>query len=93
NENSFIDIWTERDTCIKIYVKDTGVGIPQDEINKIFERFYRVDKTRARKTGGSGLGLSIAMEIIKRHNGEIDVKSKVGEGSLFIITLPYKYNS
>lgn len=91
NSNSFVDVWTESGAYAKLFIKDMGIGIPQDELNKIFERFYRVDKTRDRKTGGSGLGLSIAMEIIKRHKGEIQVKSSVGEGSLFIISIPYKY--
>lgn len=91
SNNSFVDVWSENDTYAKIFIKDTGIGIPQEEVNKIFERFYRVDKTRDRKTGGSGLGLSIAMEIIKRHKGEIQVKSAVGEGSLFIISIPYKF--
>jgi signal transduction histidine kinase len=81
------------DDFVRINVRDHGIGIPEDEIDKIFERFYRVDKTRARKTGGSGLGLSIVMEIIKQHKGNIEVKSKVGEGSLFIISLPYKFQS
>jgi two-component system, OmpR family, sensor kinase len=91
NSNSYVDVWTSKGNTAKIYIKDTGIGIPQEDIPKIFERFYRVDKTRDRKTGGSGLGLSITNEIIRRHKGEIQIKSKVGEGSLFIITLPYKF--
>ncbi|WP_166636504.1 ATP-binding protein [Fonticella tunisiensis] len=91
NPNSYVDVWTHKGSKAKIYIKDTGIGIPEEDIPRIFERFYRVDKTRDRKTGGSGLGLSITNEIIKRHKGEIHVKSKVGEGSLFIITLPYKF--
>lgn len=91
NPNSFVDVWTNKGSTAKIYIKDTGIGIPQEDNPKIFERFYRVDKTRDRKTGGSGLGLSITSEIIRRHRGEIQLKSKVGEGSLFIITLPYKF--
>lgn len=89
-EGGNVDIWLEEGAEVKIYVKDSGTGIPEDEIYKIFDRFYRVDKARNRKTGGSGLGLSIAKEIIKRHNGNIQVKSRVGEGSLFIIAIPYK---
>lgn len=91
NENGSVDIWLESGDTAKIYVKDTGSGIPESEIPNIFKRFYRVDKTRDRKTGGSGLGLSIAYEIIKMHNGSIDVQSKVGAGSTFIISLPYEY--
>ncbi|MCX7883426.1 MAG: HAMP domain-containing histidine kinase [Caloramator sp.] len=90
NENSFIDIWIEKENMVKINIKDYGIGIPKEDIPNIFKRFYRVDKTRDRKTGGSGLGLPIAYEIIKLHKGDIKVSSKVGEGSLFTITLPYK---
>lgn len=90
DDNGAVDIWLEEGNDVKIYVKDNGTGIPEEEIYKIFDRFYRVDKARNRKTGGSGLGLSIAKEIIKRHNGNIQVKSRVGEGSLFIIAIPYK---
>lgn len=87
-----VDFWVEKDLQgVRIHIKDNGVGIPEDEIPKIFDRFYRVDKTRDRKTGGSGLGLSIVYEIIKKHNGFIDVKSRVGEGTEFIIMLPYEY--
>ena len=91
HENGLVDIWLENSDTAKIYVKDIGPGIPENEIPNIFKRFYRVDKTRDRKTGGSGLGLSIAYEIIKMHNGRIDVQSKIGAGSTFIISIPYKY--
>lgn len=64
-----------------VRVKDYGIGIPQEEINNIFERFYRVDKARSRETGGSGLGLYIAKSITKLHNGEVKIKSKEGEGT------------
>ena len=69
-------------------VEDTGIGIPQDAIPHLFERFYRVDKARSRSTGGTGLGLAIAERIIARHGGYIDVKSKDGEGSTFSVHLP-----
>ena len=91
HENGSVDIWLENSDTAKIYIKDIGPGIPENEIPNIFKRFYRVDKTRDRKTGGSGLGLSIAYEIIKMHNGRIDVQSKIGAGSTFIISIPYKY--
>ncbi|QCX33575.1 cell wall metabolism sensor histidine kinase WalK [Caloramator sp. E03] len=91
-ENSFIDLWVNKEDMVKINIKDYGIGIPNEEIEHIFKRFYRVDKTRDRKTGGCGLGLSIAYDIIKLHKGDIRVYSKVGEGSLFVITLPYKQN-
>ena len=73
---------------IFITVKDTGVGIPQADLAHIFDRFYRVDKTRTRQTGGFGLGLAIARQIIRAHNGRIAVESNVGKGTAFRICLP-----
>jgi len=73
---------------IKIEISDTGVGIPAEHLPRIFERFYRVDRTRSRELGGTGLGLSIVKHIVLAHNGEIDVKSKVGKGTTFTIILP-----
>ena len=69
-------------------VSDTGVGIPEESLAHIFERFYRVDKARSRSTGGSGLGLSIVRNLIERNNGQIRVTSKLGEGTEFTITFP-----
>ncbi|MBN2411682.1 HAMP domain-containing protein [candidate division KSB1 bacterium] len=69
-------------------VKDNGVGIPKDSLNKIFDRFYRVDVSRSRETGGSGLGLSITKWIVDLHNGEIKVESVESKGSVFSINLP-----
>ncbi|MCK4359979.1 MAG: HAMP domain-containing protein [Candidatus Cloacimonetes bacterium] len=74
---------------LKIIVQDTGIGIPKEDIDRIFERFYVVDKSRSRKYGDTGLGLSIVKHIVLAHNGKIDVESEVGEGSKFIITFPY----
>ena len=71
-----------------ISVRDTGVGIPEDSVGHVFERFYRVDKARARKTGGSGLGLSIVRNMVERNDGQIRLESKVGEGSLFTLYFP-----
>ena len=71
-----------------ITIRDTGIGIPEEAIPHLFEKFYRVDKARSRQTGGSGLGLSIAYEIIKAHDGDIKVTSKLDKGSKFVITLP-----
>lgn len=71
-------------------VADTGIGIAEEEINKIFERFYRVDKTRDRETGGTGLGLSITHSTILMHNGSIKVNSKKQEGSTFLVRIPLK---
>lgn len=69
-------------------VSDTGVGIPEDAIGHVFERFYRVDKARSRATGGSGLGLSIVRIIVQRNRGEIHVSSVLGQGSTFTVTFP-----
>lgn len=73
-----------------IKIKDTGQGIPESELEKIFERFYRVDKARARETGGTGLGLSIAKEILDQNDSKIDIKSEVGKGTEVIIRIPTK---
>lgn len=71
-----------------ISVKDDGVGISEDDVKRIFDRFYRVDKARSRETGGTGLGLSIAHSAIEFHNGTIEVSSQLGKGSEFNIILP-----
>ncbi|MBQ3614779.1 MAG: ATP-binding protein [Anaerotignum sp.] len=73
-----------------ITVADTGIGIPEDEVNRIFERFYRVDKTRDRETGGTGLGLSITHSTIMMHNGSIKVTSKEEEGTTILVRIPLK---
>ncbi len=73
-----------------IKVQDSGVGIPEDEQEHIFDRFYRVDKARSRQTGGTGLGLSIAKSVIQMHKGAIRVHSRVGEGTTFSVRIPLK---
>ena len=73
---------------IVIYVKDTGYGIPAESLPRIFERFYRVDKGRSREMGGTGLGLSIIKHIVERHGGKVAVRSELGKGSEFIVTIP-----
>jgi signal transduction histidine kinase len=72
----------------KIIVADTGIGIAQEDQERIFNRFFRVDKARSREQGGSGLGLSICKWIVEAHHGEITVQSEPGKGSSFIVKLP-----
>lgn len=72
-------------------VADSGIGIPEESQEMVFERFYRVDKTRARQTGGTGLGLAITRNIIQLHNGAIKVRSKEGEGTVFTVRIPLNY--
>ena len=93
--------YTPKGGTIKIYVGfvyndayikviDSGVGIPEEDLSRIFERFYRVDKARSRELGGTGLGLSIAKEILDKNGGRIDIKSVVGKGTEVVITIPTK---
>lgn len=76
------------DKCVLISVEDTGLGIPKEDLPRIFERFYRVDKTRSRDMGGSGLGLSIVKHIIELHNSQIKVESETAKGTKFEFPLP-----
>ncbi len=71
-----------------IEVEDQGIGIEEEEISRLFERFYRVDRARSRNSGGTGLGLSIVKHLIEAHHGKVEVKSELGKGSTFIIHLP-----
>jgi heavy metal sensor kinase len=82
-----IALETDRET-VRVQVKDTGVGISREEQEKIFKRFYRVDKSRSRETGGVGLGLSIAGWIVQAHHGRIEVQSELNRGSTFTVSLP-----
>ena len=74
-----------------VEIIDTGIGITEEEIYHIFDRFYRVDKARPRETGGTGLGLAIARQAVLLHQGNIQCRSEIGQGSVFAITLPLKY--
>lgn len=80
----------DHERTVKIHVKDSGVGIKREEIPRIFERFYRVDRARSRDSGGTGLGLAIVKHLVEAHHGNITVKSTLGEGSEFIVEL-HKY--
>ena len=72
----------------QISIKDQGIGIPAKDLERIFERFYRVDPGRARQTGGTGLGLSIVRHVAQNHGGNVVVESREGEGSTFTLELP-----
>ena len=87
NGELFITL-SQQDEDAVIEIRDTGMGIPEDSLNHIFERFYRVDKARSRSTGGSGLGLSIVRNIVKRNHGSIRVDSAIGEGTKFTLRFP-----
>ncbi|MGA2640381.1 MAG: ATP-binding protein [Spirochaetia bacterium] len=78
---------------VRIEVADTGVGIPEESLSRVFERFYVVDKSRSRKLGGTGLGLAIVKHIVQSHVGTIDVESTVGKGTRFIVRLPIDFRS
>jgi signal transduction histidine kinase len=78
----------QRENWVEVSVTDTGEGIPAEDLSNIFERFYRVDKSRARATGGSGLGLTIAKRLVEAHGGKIEVQSEPGKGSRFSFTIP-----
>ena len=89
SENNEITIRSKiSDNYYVIKIIDQGEGIPDEEINKIFNEFYRVDKSRSKKTGGVGLGLSIVKSLVEAHNGEISVSSKINSGTTFTIMLP-----
>ena len=77
-----------RRSRVELMVADQGVGIPPRDLDRIFERFYRVDKGRSRETGGTGLGLAIVRHVAGNHGGDVQVSSREGEGSTFVLRLP-----
>jgi signal transduction histidine kinase len=79
---------TRSDGEVRLSVTDTGVGIPARDLERIFERFYRVDHGRSRDSGGTGLGLSIVRHVASNHQGRVEVDSREGEGSTFTVILP-----
>jgi two-component system phosphate regulon sensor histidine kinase PhoR len=88
DQGSIIVSAFKKDDFVQIEVKDTGIGIPEKDLARIFERFYRVDKARSRDLGGTGLGLSIVKHIVQAHKGEVWVASTQGKGSIFSFTIP-----
>ncbi|SES07694.1 two-component system, OmpR family, phosphate regulon sensor histidine kinase PhoR [Gracilibacillus ureilyticus] len=84
-------LMSSEEEVIKVKVSDTGIGIPEDSIHRIFERFYRVDRARSRNTGGTGLGLAIVKHIVEAHKGKIEVESEVNKGTTFTVTLPKEW--
>jgi signal transduction histidine kinase len=75
---------------VVIQIEDNGIGIPAEDLPQIFERFYRVDTVRSRQTGGFGLGLAIAKQIVEAHKGKITAQSTLGQGATFKIELPLR---
>jgi two-component system sensor histidine kinase SenX3 len=73
---------------VSLVVQDHGIGIPAKDLDRIFERFYRVDQARSRETGGTGLGLSIVRHVVRNHGGDVTVISREGEGSTFTLIMP-----
>jgi two-component system phosphate regulon sensor histidine kinase PhoR len=73
---------------VEVFVQDDGPGIPAESLERVFERFYRVDKARSREQGGTGLGLSIVKHIVQSHGGRVWAKSELGKGATFYLRLP-----
>jgi two-component system sensor histidine kinase SenX3 len=84
---------TNSDGVIEIAVADQGIGIPEDDRDRVFERFYRIDPARSRHTGGSGLGLAIVKHVVQNHGGDVRVWSQPGKGSTFTVRLPEASNA
>jgi signal transduction histidine kinase len=88
NTTVAVTLTNGEDGSLMVKVKDQGIGIPQKDIPYIFERFYRVDKSRTRKTGGLGIGLAIVKDLVTAHGGTISVQSREGKGSIFTLEFP-----
>jgi hypothetical protein len=86
--NITVHIKRVKEKLMKITISDTGVGIPEEKQNRVFERFFRAEESRNKATGGSGLGLSICKHIIERHNGKIEISSIEGKGTTVTVELP-----
>jgi len=89
-EGGHVIVRHENGSRDRIFVEDTGEGIPAQHLQRLFERFYRVDRARSRELGGTGLGLAIVKHLARAHGGEVSVESRLGEGSIFAIELPRK---
>jgi two-component system phosphate regulon sensor histidine kinase PhoR len=86
--NIRVSVSKNPDEEIQVSVEDDGIGIPKEDLPRIFERFYRVDKGRSKELGGTGLGLSIVKHIVQAHGGNVWAESQIGKGSTFYFTLP-----
>ncbi|MBP2243100.1 two-component system phosphate regulon sensor histidine kinase PhoR [Cytobacillus eiseniae] len=92
NEGKVLLLMNESQSTITVEVIDTGIGIEKEEISRIFERFYRVDKARSRNSGGTGLGLAIVKHLVEAHKGKVIVASEQGKGTKFVVELNKKFN-
>ncbi len=92
HENGWVRVSLDADhQAFKLTIEDSGLGIPEDSIAHVYERFYRVDKSHSREIGGTGLGLAICRKIVMMHHGTIDLTSREGEGTTFVVTIPLNY--
>ena len=87
-DGTVVMLVTREGTNVQVSVEDSGQGIPEEELERVFERFHRVDPSRARESGGFGLGLAIAKWIVESHGGGIRAANQVGKGSVFTVSLP-----